>query len=332
MRREIVSVLLGCSIAGLGGALLSSACSSGSSTLTAQQACADVAAARCQKMEQCNPQGLINTYGDLSTCETKQSATCVDNLAAPQTANTPSHTEACAQAFPSISCSDNELGNVPPACQPPAGPRANGSPCSVPGQCASAYCIIARTAACGVCGAAPVVGSSCVNNACGPGLLCSDVTNLCVAPVASGGSCADNSVCAPGTGCIGNSPTAAGTCLALATTQGAACDPNDGGPRCDGRLGLYCNVPEGRICDRIVNAAPTQECGTVDGGVIDCIAGGFCQRLDGGRSGTCIAPVGNGLDCDTTDGPTCAVPARCVLSIVGGTSGTCQTTNPAVCN
>ena len=94
MRREIVSVLLGCSIAGLGGALLSSACSSGSSTLTAQQACADVAAARCQKMEQCNPQGLINTYGDLSTCETKQSATCVDNLAAPQTANTPSHTEA----------------------------------------------------------------------------------------------------------------------------------------------------------------------------------------------------------------------------------------------
>jgi len=228
MRREIVSVLLGCSIAGLGGALLSSACSSGSSTLTAQQACADVAAARCQKMEQCNPQGLINTYG--------------------------------------------------------------------------------------------------------PGLLCSDVTNLCVAPVASGGSCADNSVCAPGTGCIGNSPTAAGTCLALATTQGAACDPNDGGPRCDGRLGLYCNVPEGRICDRIVNAAPTQECGTVDGGVIDCIAGGFCQRLDGGRSGTCIAPVGNGLDCDTTDGPTCAVPARCVLSIVGGTSGICQTTNPAVCN
>ena len=119
MRREIGSLLLGCCIVAAGAAVLSTGCSSESSNVSAQQACTDLAAARCQKMQQCNPQGLLNTYGDLSTCESTQSSTCTTNLSAPQTAQTPAHTEACAQALPGESCSDYLLGNVASACQPP---------------------------------------------------------------------------------------------------------------------------------------------------------------------------------------------------------------------
>jgi hypothetical protein len=331
MRRELRKFLVGFAVVAGAALSFSSACSSSSSP-SADQACADVATARCQKMQECNPQGLLNTYGDLSSCESRQSANCVMNLAAPQTANTPAHTESCAQATPSQSCSDFALGNVPSACTPPAGPRDAGSPCSVSAQCATAYCLISRTSACGVCAPQPRVGDSCANNGCGPGLLCDSMTSQCVAPVGTGGSCTGSSVCAPGYTCIGNTDTTTGTCVALATTVGASCDVADGGTRCDGRQGLYCNVPQGRVCAKVADATATLECGTVDGGVIDCTAGAFCQKAAGSKSGICIAPAVDGAACDRVNGPTCASPSRCVLSVEGGTTGTCQTTNPSACN
>lgn len=330
MRRELRGFLVVCAVLA-GTAALLSACSSSSSP-SAEQACNDVAAARCQKMQECNPQGLVNTYGDLSTCESRQSATCVTNLAAPQTANSPAHTEACAQATPGQSCSDFALGNVPSACTPPAGPRAAGSACSVSAQCATAYCLISRTSACGVCAAQPVVGDSCANNGCGPGLVCDNVTSRCAAPVIAGGACDDSSACAPGYTCIGNTETTTGSCVALAAVVGASCDVADGGTRCDGRQGLYCNVPEGRICAKVATASTTLECGTVDGGVIDCTNGAFCQKPTDSKSGICIAPAADGTACDTVNGPTCARPSRCVLGSEGATTGTCQTTTPSACN
>ncbi len=334
MQREFRRFLVLCSVVGVSAVVASSACSgsNGTANVTAGQACADVAAARCQKMQSCNPQGIVNTYGDLTTCEATQSATCVTNLAAPQTANTPSRTEECAQATPGETCSDFEVGNLATPCMPPVGPRASGSPCAVSGQCATAFCLIEKTASCGVCAAAPAVGASCANNGCGPGLVCDSATQLCATPVASGGTCDDSSVCTPGLTCVVPASADAGTCVPLATSVGAHCDVTDGGARCDGRLGLYCNVPEGRVCDHVGNAAATFACGTIDGGVIDCTAGAFCQRPGTSRSGICIAPALEGKPCDTVNGPTCIAPARCVLSSAGGTTGTCVTTNPAVCN
>jgi hypothetical protein len=313
---------------------VSLACSNSSNpaNVTASQACADIAAARCQKMEQCGPQNILNTYGDVATCESRQSATCVSNLAAPQTANSPAHTEECAQAIPGESCSDFELGNVPPACQPPAGPRDAGSPCSVSAQCGTAFCLIPKTSSCGTCEPAPAVGASCSNNGCGPGLVCDAKTLLCATPLGAGGSCDDSSACGPGFTCIGNTPAANGTCTAVATAVGANCDLADAGTRCDGRLGLYCNVPLGRVCEQVGNAAATLACGTIDGGVIDCTAGAFCQRPGNSRSGVCIAPASESSACDETSGPTCSTPARCVLTTAGGTTGTCITTNPTACN
>ena len=333
MRRALGALLLGCAIVG-GGALLSPACSSSSnsSNPTAEQSCSDLATARCQKMQLCNPQGLLNVYGDLSTCESKQSSTCVTNLGLPQTANTPAHTEACATATPGMSCSDFDLGNVPVACQPPAGPRDAGSPCAVSAQCLTAYCLISDTSACGTCAPSPGVGDSCANNPCGPGLRCDNITLECVNPVGGGQACDDSSVCAPGYTCLGNNGTSPGSCEALATTVGASCRIQDGGTRCDGRLGLYCNVPLGRVCAMAAEASVSQPCGTIDGGVIDCTAGAFCQLATGSDAGTCIAPVGNSVGCDTVSGPSCALPARCVLSSAGASGGTCQTTNTSNCN
>ncbi len=319
-------VVLGSSV------LLVFACSSStSSNVSAAQACADVAAARCQKVQQCNPQGLLNTYGDLSGCESTQATTCVGNLAAPDTANTPAHTEGCAQATPSQTCDDYFLGNVPSACTPPAGPRDAGSDCAVSGQCATAYCLIPRTTACGACNEAPGLGTSCFNNSCGPGFLCDNVSFLCVAPVSASGACDDSSVCAPGLTCIGNTGTALGACVALATL-GTSCDLAHGGSRCDARSGLYCNTQAGKVCAPVATASASEACGTLDGGVIECLADAFCQKPASSTTGTCVAPAADGAPCDTVNGPICAVPSRCVLSTEGGTTGVCQTTNPQLCN
>jgi hypothetical protein len=321
----------GVAFLGLGGVLIFACSSSNSSDVSATQACADVASARCQKLQQCNPQSLLNIYGDLGTCTSTQASTCVSNLAAIDTANTPAHTEGCAQATPSQTCDDFALGNVPAPCTPPAGPRDAGSDCAVSGQCATANCLVPKTSVCGTCAAPPGLGDDCFNNSCGPGLLCNKVSFVCVAPVAAAAACDDSSECAPGLTCIGNTSTVLGACVALAAL-GASCNIADGGSRCDGRIGLYCNTEAGKVCAPVATASSSQQCGTVDGGVIDCLSDSFCEKAMGSTAGTCVPPAAAGLPCDTVNGPNCTLPSRCVLGVAGGTSGTCQTTNPQSCN
>ncbi len=311
--------------------LLAFACSSSTASVSAAQACADVATARCQKEQQCDPQALLTTYGDLATCESTQSTTCVANLAAPDTANTPAHTEGCAQATPSQTCDDYALGNVPAACTPPAGSRDAGSDCAVSGQCATAYCLIEKTSACGVCAETPGLGASCFNTSCGPGFLCDKVSYLCVTPVAASGACDDTSACAPGLTCLGNTATALGTCVALATL-GESCDLTDGGSRCDGRFSLYCNTEAGKVCATAATATASEACGTIDGGAVDCVGDSFCQKVGDAKVGNCVAAAADGTACDTANGPICTPPARCVLTDAGVTTGLCQPTNPQACN
>jgi hypothetical protein len=247
----------GVAFLGLGGVLIFACSSSNSSDVSATQACADVASARCQKLQQCNPQSLLNIYGDLGTCTSTQANTCVSNLAATDTANTPAHTEGCAQATPSQTCDDFALGNVPAPCTPPAGPRDAGSDCAVSGQCATANCLVPKTSVCGTCAAPPNLGDDCFNNSCGPGLLCNKVSFVCVAPVAAAAACDDSSECAPGLTCIGNTSTVLGACVALAAL-GASCNIADGGSRCDGRIGLYCNTEAGKVCAPVATASSSQ--------------------------------------------------------------------------
>jgi len=257
--------------------------------------------------------------------------TCVGTLGATDTANTPVHTEGCAQATPDQTCDDYFLGNVPTACMPPSGPRDAGSDCAVSGQCATAYCLVPKTTVCGACNEPPGLGASCFNNDCGPGFLCDKVSVLCVAPVAASGACDDSSACAPGLTCLGNTNTALGACVALATL-GASCDLANGGSRCDSRMGLYCNTVAGKICAVVATASASQVCGTVDGGVIDCLAQSFCEKPADSAAGTCVAPAGDGDACDTLNGPICTAPSRCVFTAEGGTTGLCQPPAPQGCN
>jgi hypothetical protein len=330
MSQKTKQLLGGVAVLASSGLLLF-ACSTSTSNVSATQACTDVAGARCQKMQTCNPQGLLNTYGELSACESSEATTCLSNLSAPDTANTAAHTEACAQALPDVACVDYQLGNVPAACMPPAGSRDAGSDCAVSGQCATAYCLVSKTTTCGVCAASPGLGDSCSNNSCGPGLLCDKLSMLCVAPVEASGACNDSSACAPGLTCLGSTSTALGSCAPLAVL-GASCDVADGGSRCDERFGLYCNTEAGKVCETVATATASESCGTVDGGVIDCLADAFCQKPTNSNAGTCVAPAAEGAACDTVNGPICDTPARCVLDVAQGTTGVCHTTNPALCN
>ncbi len=315
------------------GGLFAFACSTSTSSVSAAQACADVAAARCQVEQQCDPQAILTAYGDLSTCESTQSSTCLLNLAAPDTANTPAHTEGCAQATPTQSCDDYALGIVPAACNPPTGPRDAGSDCALSGQCSTAYCLVPRTATCGTCAEAPGLGTSCFNNACGPGYLCDNLSYQCVAPVAAAGACSNSSVCGPGLTCLGNGADGGtlGSCVALATL-GGNCDLTDGGSRCDGRFGLDCNTEAGKVCAQAATATATQPCGTIDGGAVDCVADSFCQKAPSDKEGTCVASSPQGGACDTANGPGCTPPARCVLADAGVTAGICQAPNYQACN
>ena len=82
----------------------------------------------------------------------------------------------------------------------------------------------------------------------------------------------------------------------------------------------------------VATASASQACGTIDGGVIDCVANSFCEKPVGSAAGTCVAPAADGVPCDTLNGPLCAPGSRCVLSAEGGTTGLFQTTNPQTCN
>jgi hypothetical protein len=45
----------------------------------------------------------------------------------------------------------------------------------------------------------------------------------------------------------------------------------------------------------------------------------------------CVANVGEGMACDSEDGPNCLSGSRCV-STDGGSAGTCQVTNAMTCS
>ena len=156
-----------------------------------------------------------------------------------------------------------------------------------------------------------------------------------------------------------------GICQMASTQVGAAC----GGttlPGCDGTRGLYCGGPSGaKTCLQIVypgyNGSVDADAGTTTAGAIPTDGGSIappspagtpCGLLgDGSRVG-CVAGecytatgVATGSDlgackpfaadtaaCDTSVGPGCMFPARCVVSGGdGGTAGACVVPVATMC-
>lgn len=117
-----------------------------------------------------------------------------------------------------------------------------------------------------------------------------------------------------------------GTCEAEGSDAGVGCDSrlrSDAG--CSPQAGLFCSaVTETCTPDAFVPAGAA--CGSADGGTQRTV----CTLGAGCFSGVCVAPVTLGQACDSSLGPSCARPLRCVGD--GGTAGVCLAQDPSVCN
>jgi hypothetical protein len=296
------------------------ACSSGSSgsngSVSADQACSDLANAICQKLNSCSAAFVTNNYGDVATCTTRIDTSCGQTIAANGTGLTPANREACAMAIPGASCEDVVDNGLPSACQPVAGHLANGTACADSSQCQSTYCNLGTDGTCGACAAVrAAAGGTCHrNDDCATGSPCKN--GNCVLPVASGGTCDSTHPCQTTLACkagVCSTPDAAGTACSTGT--------------CDALAGLYCSTGSGPLCTAIGLAKAGEPCGSVNGVLTVCAGGGHCSLNAAGMGGTCEAAAADGASCNDTTGPTCLPPAVC-----GASSKVCTLPNPANCH
>jgi hypothetical protein len=313
-----------------------SACGSG---VSISKACMDQATARCNKRMTCTGGASITkVYGDMTTCLTREALSCTQGLSAKNTGNSPSEVEQCVAALPSVACLDFLIGNLSAPCVA-TGPEANGTACAFAGQCSSTYCTNTKNANCGTCGTPPATGGDCTSTGCARGAACvttaltATPTDVCVVEGAGGAMCNRDNPCQYGQSCVGSTRTAMGTCMASVTTAGATCDPTQVmGPGCERTNGLFCNTMT-KLCTAVAYAADGAACGIgTDGNFTDCAAG-ECFGYTTGRTpmpGVCKADAKEGAACDTTNGPNCLPPARCVTA-AGSTAGTCTVPDATKC-
>lgn len=327
----------------LGPVLMAWGCG-GTSGPSIQQACMDVATARCTERSTCSSlagatgpgASLIRVYGDMPTCLSREALACTNGLAAPRTGNSPAKVELCVKAFATYSCQDFFDSNPPADCAV-TGSLANATTCTFNGQCTSGYCQGTKTSACGVCADPPVAGADCTGSSCGHNQRCVAASSTCQAVLSLNGACDATHPCDNGLACVGATTTATGTCQTAGAALGAACGA--GMPACDGSLGLYCGGPNGaKTCMAIAFVGDGMPCGLLaDGTRADCI-GGDCYAATGlatgSNLGTCKADASETAAnpaCDTVLGPGCLAPARCVLAEGGGTTGICKVPVASMC-
>ena len=309
----------------LGLILVLGACGSNSpSGPTVLDACTQVAAARCTRLQTCSESDLERRNGDLASCEARDLLACQEALIVPDTGNTPTNVIACANALNAQPCADF-LGKSPPAeCATQMGPGSGA--CGFSAECETAFCAVPNNSECGTCAAPPVVGTSCADQGCGQTLVCVATTMTCQQPGAAGDPCSADLPCGDSFGCVASMDR----CMPLVETVGAPCDPTNAmGPACRGDDGLVCDSMT-KTCVTQPLAAAGQPCGPVTPGIFTgCTGAGTCVHATG-QAGTCVGPAADLAACDTAVGPTCLAPARCVIT--SGTAGTCQLPGSMTCN
>jgi len=340
MKLRPLNFLCACAMVGCGGAVepLGDAADSGtgdSGPVTIEQACHDQETSFCALVDQCTQGNYVQRYfGSMASCVADETAACGTNLAAPQSARNAAAAEACAAARSSESCVAWFDDDTPGACRSIAGPRADGSACGVNSQCASSYCALTPTTACGTCQPLPAANAPCQSSSqCPYEMSCPIVvpatTGVCTPYATEGSACDDYLPCQAGLACIGSNTAKGvkGTCQAAATTAGAACS-NATGPGCDDITYLYC--VEGKCQVRAIVGAG-QPCDIGYGAPYSrCADGAACIQNPGTTVGTCAAAAANGAACDTTVGPLCLPTSKCITAD-GGTAGTCMATDPTSC-
>ncbi len=318
--------------------LAASAAAFACSSVSATQACTDLATAVCNKLENCASPLVTQIYGDAPTCTTRSEVSCNSSLALKTTADTPDLVEKCSVAYGTLACADIFQNNAPAACTPQtAGKLGSGATCGANGQCTSNVCQIDPTSGCGTCIDAVASGQPCKSTSdCQSGLVCSASTatvSVCVTPAASGGTC---STALPIVPCAFGLLCNAGKCQAPLPT-GSACTPN--ASLCDTSKGDWC-TPRGTRCTPVLFAGTGQPCGYdgTTGDLTVCSASGACQNISQTTGlGTCTAAAADNAACDVAKGPFCLPPAVCETGngpdagADAGTAGTCTVHDPSTC-
>src|SRR5450432_1137456 len=295
---------------------------------SADMACSQIAAARCDRTAACSPVAVQVRFGTDSDCRLEQKAACLNVLAASFTSATPATIIACANVLPSVDCTDYNENFLPTQCQAQVGKLADGAVCAFNAQCRSQFCGIDKTTNCGVCQALPMLGDPCAHlTTCGPGLVCVNKGTVCASEATRPGDTCDADVpCGVGFSCVGSRPATAtaaaieGTCQPAVETMGAACDPKrKASAGCDASKGLACD-PTSMTCTAVALADAGQAC---DNNLTLCRSAAACVIAAGTTSGTCVAAAADGAACDTAGGPSCSTLSRCIVT-GSGTAGTCE--------
>jgi hypothetical protein len=295
-------------------------CSSGPSV---DDACAQEAAALCDKIDLCVKNATTLFFTDKPTCVSRAKSDCVATLGAADIDTSPDDVVACATALPNASC-DDALANKVTACDPKPGKRATGAACADDAQCQSTYCAIVKGTNCGTCAAPSSAGDSCATSSCSRGLKCNDKTSTCQPDGASGASCDEGHPCGYRLSCVTPIGMSTGSCQAAPTTLGASCDVRQrNAPECDYTSALTCGVLS-NTCEAATYTGAGGACGLVGIKIVFCNAASICFGAMGATPGVCKALALEGQACDDTNGPACMAPARCV-------GGSCALPDPGRC-
>jgi hypothetical protein len=297
-----------------------SSSSSGSSSVSADQACTDFANAACSQLNSCYSTVFQTVFPDVMTCQAREKLACTPVLNAQGTSATPGQVESCAQALQGGDCSTilGFVQNAPPsACQTQPGSLADGTACGEDGQCKNMYCRKATGQICGVCSSKSAAGSMCVTDKdCQYTLVCGG--GNCLTPGAAGSTCDVSRPCASTFSCK------SGTC-AIPSKLGDNCTPTltPANDTCDRLHGQYCDVTG--VCKAFQVAGAGASCGVVNNDYAVCGASGTCNIMPPGLTGTCKGTAADGATCNATGGPDCAPPATCV-------NGACKLDDPSTCH
>ena len=289
---------------------------------SATAACAHIALDRCTKAMTCSPTNLQKQFGTLQVCLTREQLACGDDLESVDTGATPEGVLACDAALMAESCAVFLAPGAPAACIF-TGPTSGT--CSLESQCGTQFCAVGAHALCGLCESYPVAGQSCAVSECGEkGLVCDKNTNLCAQPALQNQTCNKTIPCAHGLACVGAVNNNNGRCELEVTTLGGTCDfTRRNLPSCNADLGLTCSHATNKcVMQPIVAVGKT--CGQVNSVDTACIGGTHCFIPQNQTSGKCVGDAAEGMPCNTSVGPDCFFPARCIWATATGPAGTCQ--------
>jgi hypothetical protein len=285
----------------------------------------------CDYLAGCFGAGWSDYYYYGTGCEALLAAGTADGLAqmraeiaAGRVVYDALETARCFERWAAGDCSGPEAGQLF-ICDNFLGQRAEGETCSNHDQCGvvASYCAFDGTCP-GTCRAKAPLNAACSDDIpCADGLVCHE--DLCVRPGGTASSCGTGEApCRFGLVCVGETPTALGTCrdpdALFSAGAGAACDP-DVGPFC--RQGLSCVLAQTspsvtwQCRARVAAGAPCRL-----GYLSQCPQEQQCTATGASPDGTCIPLPGLGQACTTAVGS-----LRCAPGLACGQAGTCAAAN-----